>query len=91
MLNYVGYFLGVPGGREFLVQVPGSANAALNDAQLAELLNWMLPTLSAEQIPADFVPYNTSEVGELRRSPEVDVAGRRAVLVDNIETLLATP
>ena len=42
-------FWAVPGGREFLVQVPGSANAPLNDAELAELLNWMLESLSTDK------------------------------------------
>ena len=36
MKDFVGNFLKVPGGREFLVQVPGSANAALDDARLAD-------------------------------------------------------
>ena len=35
MKNFVGNFLKVAGGRAFLVQVPGSANAALDDTQLA--------------------------------------------------------
>ena len=45
MRNFVGKFLDTPGGREFLVQVPGSANSPLSDAALAELLNWILINL----------------------------------------------
>jgi cytochrome c2 len=35
MRGVLGYFLGSDEGRAYLVRVPGSANAALNDAHLA--------------------------------------------------------
>ncbi|MEM9620576.1 MAG: cytochrome C [Pseudomonadota bacterium] len=81
MQNYLANFLSVAGGRAFLVQVPGSANAALGDEQLAEVLNWMLVTLSPAQLPADFQPYGADEVGTLRSQPLQDVLGERARLV----------
>lgn len=87
MLGQAGNFLHVKGGREFLVQVPGSANAALDDHQLAELLNWMLTTFSPEEIPEGFVPYSTSEVRALRKNPLVEVEAARADLVKKIELL----
>lgn len=37
--NRMGSFLSVPGGREYLVQVPGTAQTALPDSDLARLLN----------------------------------------------------
>ena len=81
MKDFVGKFLSVAGGREFLVQVPGSANAALSDAALAEVLNWMLPQISPTQIPADFEPYTTTEVAALRQTPLEDVITQRERLV----------
>ena len=42
MLGFVGNFLKVEGGRQFLVRVPGMSMSALNDAQLADMLNWLL-------------------------------------------------
>lgn len=83
--DYVGNFLRVPGGREFLVQVPGSANAAISDAALAELLNWMLQTQSAAQLPTTFQPFSATEVKGLRQFPLTDVVGTRAALVRAIE------
>lgn len=83
--DYVANFLRVPGGREFLVQVPGSANAAISDAALAELLNWILQTQSSAQLPAAFEPFTTVEVQKLRQNPEADVVGTRAALVHAIE------
>jgi len=83
--GYMGNFLKVPGGREFLVQVPGSAQSDLSDAELATLLNWMLHSFSPQQLPADFVAYSAAEVARLRHRPLVDVAGTRASLVRQIE------
>lgn len=73
-------FLTVPGGREFLVQVPGSANAPLNDAELAELLNWMLGSMSGA-INNNFSPYTEAEVKKLRAKVLVDVMKTRERLV----------
>jgi hypothetical protein len=81
LAGFVGNFLRVPGGRAYLVQVPGSANAALSDAALAELLNWLLPTMGGDTVPATFDPYETEEVGRLRQTPETDVAGTRSALL----------
>lgn len=87
MKGFVGNFLKVPGGREFLVQVPGSANAALDDARLAGLLNWMLIEISPDQLPADFLPYSAEEVGEYRTKPLRDVLKTRAELILKIAAL----
>jgi len=81
MKDFVGKFLSVAGGREFLVRVPGSANSPLSDKELAELLNWILTTMSTEQLGSDFKPYNAAEVGALRANLLVDVDGTRARLV----------
>jgi mono/diheme cytochrome c family protein len=76
----VGNFLRLPEGRAFLVQVPGTSNSALSDAQIAVLLNWMLPQFSVEQIPPGFIPYTTTEVTRLRNQRLDDVAATRAAI-----------
>ncbi|NKB99891.1 MAG: hypothetical protein GKR90_15525 [Pseudomonadales bacterium] len=85
MKDFVGKFLSVPGGRAFLVQVPGSANAALSDADLAEVLNWMLHTVSPQELPKSFQPYTESEIQPLRQDPMADVLQVRDQLVRLIE------
>jgi mono/diheme cytochrome c family protein len=85
MNGFVGNFLKVVGGREFLVRVPGSANAPLSDIELAELLNWMLPTLSGSEMPTDFAPYSGEEVARLRARPVSDPADVRSRLVAQIK------
>ena len=87
MKDFVGNFFRVEGGREFLVQVPGSSSASVDDAQLAELLNWMIPHFSENQLPENYVPYTESEVTRLRYTPEDDVVGKRRKLVDAIKAL----
>ena len=81
MQNFVGSFLKVPGGRDFLVQVPGSANSPLSDADLAELLNWILTTMSAKQLGREFEFYTQEEVAKTRQNVLVDVAEVRSTLV----------
>ena len=85
MRGIVGSFLTVPGGREFLVQVPGSANAPISDAELAELLNWILTTMSADNLSPDFQYYTGEEVAQLRQHTLMDVASVRAGIVAKIQ------
>jgi hypothetical protein len=53
-------------GRRYLVQVPGSAQSTLSNAELAELLNWMIRTLSAVTPPSTLTPFTEAEVREYR-------------------------
>lgn len=78
-----GSFLAVPGGRQYLVQVPGSANAPLSDTELAELLNWILIGMSREQLTDDFQWYSGAEVAQYRKQVPGDVDAMRARLVEN--------
>ena len=72
----VGRFLAVPGGREYLVRVPGSSQSALDDAGLAEVLNWLIRRFD----PRDFAPYTAEEVARVRRPPLDDVEAVRREL-----------
>lgn len=81
----VARFLAVPGGREYLVQVPGVAQAPLDDATLAAVMNWMLVRFDAAHVPPDFVPYAAPEIGRLRAKPLTDVEGLRRRLLAEIE------
>ncbi len=81
----VARFLGVPGGREYLAQVPGVAQAPLDDQALAAVMNWLLDHFDKEHIPAGFAPYTAEEMGRLRRTPLVDVESVRTRLLAEIE------
>ena len=82
--NEVGRFLHVPGGREFLIQVPGTSQSALTDAEVAAVLNWILGNFSSEQLPADYVPYTTMEISRYRQPPLANVSAVRAKLMEDI-------
>jgi hypothetical protein len=74
----VGRFLQVPGGRDYLVRVPGVAHAPLDDAAVATLLNWLLARFDPG---AAFVPFDAAEVARRRAVPLADAdAARRALL-----------
>ena len=80
----VGKFLRVPGGREYLARVPGVAQAPLDDAATAAVLNWVLERFGRDDVPADFARYTAAEVGRLRRSPLTDVERVRRELIEAI-------
>ena len=67
MPGVVGRFLRVPGGREYLIRVPGVAASPLPDDSLAVLVNWMLEKFDRENIPEDFTPYTSEEVSSFRK------------------------
>jgi cytochrome c553 len=82
LAGVVAKFLSVPGGRDYLGRVPGVAASPLADADLAEVLNWMLWRFDAADLPADFQPYTAADVARLRARPlRLDAAPLRAELV----------
>ncbi len=82
MKDQVGYFLHLPAGREYLVRVPGSANSALNDERLTELLNWGLLEFGGDSLAADWQPYSVAEVSAARQQPLYEVLEHRRLLAD---------
>ncbi len=68
------------GGRRYLVQVPGVAQAMLSDEEIAELLNWMIATLGRAK-PHEFRAFTAEEVARYRREPLVEVSATRARLM----------
>jgi hypothetical protein len=76
-------FAASPDGRRFLVQVPGASQSTLSDAELAELLNWMIRNLSRVR-PARFTSFTTTEVASYRRTPLVGVQAARAKLIQRL-------
>jgi len=79
--NHIGNFLGTQEGREYLVRVPGSANSTLDNAQLAEVLNWIIVELGGESVPKNMQYYREEEVAELRKNPLFEVTEYRKQLV----------
>jgi len=91
MRGPLGLFLTVPGGREFIVQVPGVMNSPLSDADTANLMNWLLPTLTADTLPPGTAPYTTAEIARLRSTRPVDVMAVRAELMSRLHEASSKP
>ena len=84
MMGSVGRYLHSPQGRAFIVQVPGVAFSPLSDAQVSELMNWMLTEFSADELPANFKPYTEEEIAALRSRPEPDPMNRRVEILTQL-------
>ena len=86
MTGFVGNFLRVDGGREFLVRVPGVAQSALDDGQLAELLNWILARdgMAGASTPEDAAPYTRAEVERIRATRLSNLPDTRARLIQSM-------
>ena len=74
-------FLRVPGGREYLISVPGVALSPLSNEQAADVMNWILQSFSKDRIAADFKPYTADEIAKARMTHMLDIKKARAQLV----------
>jgi hypothetical protein len=82
----VAKFLRVPGGREYLIRVPGVATSPLSDADLAEVMNWMLWRFDKEHLPASFQPYTAAEIAPLRARPlRLEASQMRSTLLSQAQ------
>lgn len=85
MPGFIGHFLEVDGGREFLVQVPGVSMSSYTDAQVANLLNWILSEgPGATSAPPDFQKFTENEVARYRSEPLRTIDNRRNALLDRM-------
>lgn len=86
----LGKFLATQEGREYLVRVPGTAQALLDDEAVARVLNWMLRRFDPEHTPADFRPYEAAEVARLRREPFSRASFERERIIANLPAATAS-
>jgi hypothetical protein len=74
----------LPQGREYVIRVPGVAQAPLRDEDMAALLNWMVRHLSDVDVKPTFEEYSASEIHRLRSRPLTDVSGTRMRVLRHI-------
>jgi hypothetical protein len=84
--DFVGKFLGSDEGREFLIRVPGSANAPLSDEELAEVLNWIVGQFAGSSEPAEWERFTEEEVTASRKKPLIQIIEYRATLLEALST-----
>ncbi len=66
----------------------GTPNISVARAQTNYMLNWILTTMSSEQLSQDFLFYTEAEVRQTRQRILVDVAEVRAGLVSTMSQYL---
>jgi signal transduction histidine kinase len=65
---------------------PGVATSPLSDADLAEVMNWMLWRFDKEHLPASFQPYTAAEIAPLRARPlRLEASQMRSSLLSQAE------
>lgn len=72
-------------GRAYLVQVPGSAQSFIDDAELAEVLNWIIETYSADSKPENFQRFTQTEVSSYRYQTMNDPVKIRLSLQETLQ------
>jgi hypothetical protein len=77
-------FSAVTAGRQYLVQVPGASQSPLSNAELADLLNWMIENLSDGPRGVSFKRFTAAEVASYRPNPLVEVRATRERLLDAV-------
>jgi len=82
-----GHFTKVPEGRAFLTQVPGIAYSPLGNAEVAEILNWMLLEYSKDTLPENFEPFTEDEVTRLRAVRPAEIFKVRAAVLSRLQEL----
>ena len=74
----LGRMITAPQGRGYLVRVPGSSQALLNDAKLAAVINWVLTEFNSATLADDFEPLTAEEVKRARSDVLMDPLKFRA-------------
>ena len=74
----LGRMITVSQGRGYLVRVPGSSQALLNDAELAAVINWVLTEFNSATLADDFEPFTAEEVKGARSDVLMDPLKFRA-------------
>jgi len=82
LVNELGKFFSIPGGREYLIRVPGVSQTPLDNERLAQVLNWVMLEFNADTLPDDFKPYSSEEVGISRVNILADPLKHRAAILD---------
>jgi hypothetical protein len=92
LAHSLGRFMRNTAGRNYLLRVPGAANSALSDAQLAAVLNWLALEYNADELAVGTPMFTAAEVTASRHVPLASVlATRREVVRDLAATGPAPP
>lgn len=89
LANTLSRFMRTAEGRNYILRVPGAANSALSNAQLAAVLNWLAVTYDSSA--TNLTPFTSEEVSAVRHSPLVSVLATRRAVVRSLAATGAAP
>jgi mono/diheme cytochrome c family protein len=75
--DQVGYFLNLPEGRAFLMQVPGLLSANMPDDRAAAVVTWMIKEFAGPSMPEKLEPYTAEEAKRYKAERPADIMARR--------------
>jgi mono/diheme cytochrome c family protein len=81
LANTLSRFMRTPEGRNYVLRVPGAANSALSDDQLAAVLNWLAATFDTTAAASNITPFTSEEVSQVRHTPLNSVLVTRSAVV----------
>lgn len=85
-VNSIGLFSRLAEGRSYMIRVPGASQSQLNNAELAEVLNWIVAKYSAQEYKNNnFRLFTAAEVGASRPYRFDDVAVERHKLTEQLQ------
>ncbi len=82
----LGRIIQVEGGRDYLVRVPGASQAPVTDAELADIINWILTEFNADTLAPDFGSFTAEEVKNARAHTLADPLKHREALWQRYRT-----
>lgn len=91
LANALRRFMRTPEGRNYVLRVPGAANSALSDEQLAAVLNWLAVTYDSSAGSSRLAPFTSNEVATQRHQPLLSVLATRSAVVQNLATTGPSP
>jgi len=74
----LGRMISVPEMRSYLVRIPGASQAPISDADLTDVINWLLHEFNSDTLPANFEEYSEEEVSTARKNILADPLKYRA-------------
>ena len=80
----IGYFLVIPEGRAFLMQVAGLVTSGLTYERAAAVTNYIVENFAGASMPPDFQPYTADEARLYRETRPADLAQRRYELYEQL-------
>jgi mono/diheme cytochrome c family protein len=81
LANALSRFMRTAEGRNYVLRVPGAANSALSDSQLAAVLNWLAVKFDTSASASTPVPFTSEEVSRVRHRPLAAVLAARSAVV----------